>query len=42
MEYDADDVAVKYVGGSYFTKSITYAACIRYNYEVLQWGLQQL
>lgn len=42
MEYDADDIAVKYVGGSTLQRALLHAACIRYNYEVLQWGLQQL
>ncbi len=42
MEYDADDVAVKYVGAATLQRALLHAACIRYNYEVLQWGLQQL
>jgi Zn-dependent protease with chaperone function len=42
MEYDADDVAVKYVGISTLQRALLHAACIRYNYEVVQWGLQQL
>lgn len=42
MEYDADDVAVKYVGASTLQRSLLHAACIRYNYEVIQWGMQQL
>ena len=42
MEYDADDVAVKYVGTSTLQSSLLHAACIRYNYEVIQWGMQQL
>ena len=42
MEYDADDVAVKYVGIPTFQRALLHAACIRYNYEVLQWGLHQL
>ncbi len=42
MEYDADDVAVKYVGAATLQRTLLHAACIRYNYEVLQWGLQQL
>lgn len=42
MEYDADDVAVKYVGAPTLQRALLHAACIRYNYEVLQWGLQQL
>ena len=40
MEYD--DVAVKYVGASTLQKALLHAACIRYNYEVVQWGIQQL
>ena len=42
MEYDADDVAVKYVGASTLQRTLLHAACIRYNYEVVQWGVQQL
>ena len=42
MEYDADDVAVKYVGSPTLQRALLHAACIRYNYEVIQWGLQQL
>jgi Zn-dependent protease with chaperone function len=42
MEYDADDVAVKYVGASVLQRALLHAVCIRYNYEVVQWGLQQL
>ncbi len=42
MEYDADDVAVKYVGASTLQRALLHAACIRYNYEVVQWGVQQL
>ena len=42
MEYDADDVAVKYVGSDTLQRALLHAACIRYNYEAVQWGLQQL
>lgn len=42
MEYDADDVAIKYVGASALQKALLHAACIRYNYEVVQWGMRQL
>lgn len=42
MEYDADDVAVKYVGAPTLQRALLHAACIRYNYKVIQWGLQQL
>lgn len=42
MEYDADDVAVKYVGASTLQRALLHAACIRYNYEVVQWGIRQL
>lgn len=42
MEYDADDVAVKYVGASTLQRALLHAACIRYNYDVVQWGIQQL
>lgn len=42
MEYDADDVAVKHVGVADFQRALLHAACIRYNYEVLQWGMRQL
>ncbi|MCM1176196.1 MAG: M48 family metallopeptidase [Bacteroides sp.] len=42
MEYDADNVAVKYVGVPTLQRALLHAACIRYNYEVVQWGMQQL
>lgn len=42
MEYDADDVAAKYVEASTLQRALLHAACIRYNYEVVQWGIQQL
>lgn len=42
MEYDADDVAIKFVGAATLQRTLLHATCIRYNYEVLQWGLQQL
>lgn len=42
MEYDADDVAVKYVGTDTLQRALLHATCIRYNYEAVQWGLQQL
>ena len=42
MEYDADDVAVKYVGAVTLQKALLHAACIRYNYDVVQWGLKQI
>ena len=42
MEYDADDVAVKFVGASSLQRALLHAACIRYNYDVVQWGMQQL
>lgn len=42
MEYDADDVAVKYIGAYTLQRTLLHAAYIRYNYEVVQWGMQQL
>ncbi len=42
MEYDADDVAVKHVGKNTLQRALIHALCIRYNYEVMQWGFQQL
>ena len=42
MEYDADDVVIKYVGASTLQRALLHAACIRYNYDVVQWGMQQL
>lgn len=42
MEYDADDVAIKYVGSSTLQRALLHAACICYNYEVVQWGIRQL
>ena len=42
MEYDADDIAVKYVKASTLQRALLHAAYARYNYEVVQWGIQQL
>lgn len=42
MEYDADDIAVKYVGSATLQRALLHAACIRYNYDAVQWGVQQL
>ena len=42
MEYDADDVATQYIGTDTLQRALLHAACIRYNYEAVQWGLQQL
>lgn len=42
MEYDADDVAAKYVGASTLQRALLHAACIRYNYDVVQWGMRHL
>lgn len=42
MEYDADDVAVKYVGKHTLQRALLHAAYIRYNYEFVQWGLYRL
>lgn len=42
MEYDADDVAVKYVKISILQRALLHAACIRYNYKVIQWGIKYL
>lgn len=42
MEYDADDVAVKYIGEDTLQRALLHAAYLRYNYEFVQWGIQQL
>lgn len=42
MEYDADDVAAQYIGTDTLQRALLHAAVIRYNYEAMQWGLQQL
>lgn len=42
MEYDADDVAVRYVGVPTMQRTLLHAACVRYNYSVLQWGTEAL
>lgn len=42
MEYDADDVAVKHVGAPLLQRALIHAACVRYNYNVVMWGAQQL
>lgn len=38
MEYDADDVAIQYMGHAMLQRTLLHAACIYYNYNVLQWG----
>lgn len=42
MEYDADDVSAKYVGAQTLQLALLHAACLRYNYDVVQWGLRHL
>lgn len=42
MEYNADDVAIKYIERSTLQRALIHAACIRYNYKVMQWGIKQL
>lgn len=42
MEYDADDVAAKYVGTALLQRSLLHAACIRFNYGAVCWGVQCL
>ena len=42
MEYEADDVAVKYMGASMLKQTLIHAASTKYNYEVVQWGLDLL
>lgn len=42
MEYDADDVATKFVGTECLQRALLHAAVIRYNYNMVQWGIQRL
>ena len=42
MEYDADDVAIQYMGVANLQRTLLHAACIQYNYAMLQWGTQIL
>ena len=42
MEYDADDVAIQYMGRANLQRTLLHAACIQYNYTMLQWGAQIL
>lgn len=42
MEYDADDVAIQYMGMANLQRTLLHAACIQYNYTMLQWGTQIL
>lgn len=42
MEYDADDVAIQYMGMGNLQRTLLHAACIQYNYTMLQWGMQIL
>ena len=42
MEYDADDLAVKYVGVNTLQRALLHAACIKFNYDLIEWGMQQL
>lgn len=38
MEYDADDVALHYMGVVHLQRTLLHAACIQYNYSLVQWG----
>lgn len=42
MEYEADDVSVKYVGAQTLKRALEHAACINYNYNVIGWGMNIL
>ncbi len=42
MEYDADDVAVKHMGAATLQRALLHAACIRFNYGAMKWGLKRL
>lgn len=42
MEDDADEVARRYVGGTILQRALLHAACIHYNYDYLQWGIELL
>ena len=38
MEFDADDVAIKYVGADTLERAVKHLACATYNYNVMEWG----
>ena len=42
MEWEADDVAAKYVGKATLRRALWHAAGTRYNYEVARWGEEVL
>lgn len=42
MEYEADDLAVRYVGKDDLQRALLHAACIRYNTGMVDWGLKKL
>lgn len=42
MEYDADDIAARHVGTACLQRALLHAAVIKYNYDMMQWGMQQL
>ena len=42
MEYDADDVAASHVGRETLQRTLLHAACIRYNFGLVSWGLKKL
>lgn len=42
MEFDADDVALRYVQPNVLQRALIKAACVRYNYEFMLWGINQV
>lgn len=42
MEYDADDIAAGHVGREILQRTLVHAACIRYNFGMVRWGMKKL
>lgn len=42
MEYEADDVAVRFMGVAALQKALVHVAWLKYNYKVLLWGAARL
>lgn len=42
MEYEADDVAVRYVGGEVVQRALIHASILRYYYRIMRWGQERL
>ena len=42
MEYDADDVAACHAGRGTLQRTLVHAACISYNFRMMQWAMKRL